>query len=417
MNGYAILFLGFIIVLLIVSAFIGNIELIQLLCGSELPDGQGFLVFIAIISDIIMIYLLVSRIVKNINKVNEEKEKSRIESVKQEIKSIKSKYSPKKLPISTNKPKSQVSFDNIYINTEINKIVNEFKKSMRQYIVECQAIDNKINKILSYYSESDPDTILEYLSEKIDELNELKEKSDSLHAIIDKKRIVLLNEDKDAVECIRDAFFKLKRSKRCSLNNTSINDLVNGKKPLELNMFSYECGTLILYYHKCSYCFFSNVILVFDNQGIYLNALDPAILRLSITRHTETNQNGKNTSTDSKIVYKGEIRKTWRYTCLDGTPDLRYKDSPMSEYHIDELMYGEVSFYLSGNLTYTFSSYQAIIALEKAKEEYEKRYNDRRNALPDFLNLMQILEPENAMMNDISKKYKAKSTSYFCKIT
>lgn len=145
-------------------------------------------------------------------------------------------------------------------------------------------------------------------------------------------------------------------------------------------MFSYKYEPLVLSFNDCCYCFFSNVILVFDNKGTYINALDPTVLRLSVERYVESvyksdenYQNSRNTDSDSHIVTAGETKQTWMHTRVNGYPDLRYSYNPKISHHTDEVMYGRVSFYLSEKISYTFSSYQAIIALEKARSDYEKK--------------------------------------------
>ena len=97
---------------------------------------------------------------------------------------------------------------------------------------------------------------------------------------------------------------------------------------------------------------------------------------------------------------------------------MRYTYNPRIEYRTDEVMYGKVSFYLSGKLTYSFSSYQAIVAFENAATKYEKIYNNMRDTLPDFLDLLKRLDSESGITDDISNQYKTKINhkNYFCEI-
>ena len=96
-----------------------------------------------------------------------------------------------------------------------------------------------------------------------------------------------------------------------------------------------------------------------------------------------------------------------------------YKQRTRNILDITSLIYLKtVSFYLSGKLTYSFSSYQAIVAFENAATKYEKRYNNMRDTLPDFLDLLKRLDSESGITDDISNQYKTKINhkNYFCEI-
>ena len=438
-----------ILFIILFLAFAGNIFLFT---GQASADNW-FLIFVAVIVDIFLFFSVIYAITDKMEASVKEKEKKeaeeiarkkkeeqtrkakeqarrqaeeqkRIQEVISKIDDIKASYTLKPLPFTVFNPIVQISCDNSYINTEINRTVKEFKESISCLISECWKIDDEINSILSY--ESDPDSTLAYLTEKSDKLQKLKEQSDFFRLQINQKRIVLLDKDKNALSFLSNAFFRLKESKKCFNNGTTnvyINDLICNDKPYELNMFIYEYPPLILSINDYYYCCFSNVILEFSKNGVYLDALDPSILRLSVTRHIETvykcndYQNGKNTESDSYISNVGETTQTWLHTRVNGLPDLRYSYNPRVSRRTDEVMYGKVSFYLSEKISYTFSSYEAILALEDAANKYVKKYNNKRDTLPDFLALMQMVDSDSQAMKDISERYKANSKNYFCQIT
>ena len=202
-----------LIVLLVLITLAGNIFLLS---GNT---EQGFMILTAVIVDIALLLFALYHISKKIEANFKKKEKKRIESVEKQISEIKAKFEPKTFSFKINESESQMTFDTKYINTEINRCVKEYKESIHDTVTELATIDNKLKDILSYYSYSTPDERLEYLSENMEELNELKKKSDSLHTMIDGRKIVLLNEDRNIIGCIRDAFYKLKKSQKCSLNN------------------------------------------------------------------------------------------------------------------------------------------------------------------------------------------------------
>ena len=133
-------------------------------------------------------------------------------------------------------------------------------------------------------------------------------------------------------------------------------------------MFIYEYPPLILSINDYYYCCFSNVILVFDSEGKYINALDPSFLCLSVKRQTVLFTPYSNiVGSDSCCIRNGQIQKRDNYT------------------YSDNVVYGVVSFNLSEKISYTFSSYEAILALEDAANKYVKKYNNKRDTLPDFL--------------------------------
>lgn len=147
-----------IIVILFIMALYGNIGLLFMLFhpyGGSALEGHEASVLVAVIVDIALFFYILYKISNKIEANAKEKEKKRLESIETQINEIKSKYSPKELPVSINGARSQVSFDRLYINTEINKAVSEFKKRTSQLIGECKTVDQKINKFLSY--NSDPD--------------------------------------------------------------------------------------------------------------------------------------------------------------------------------------------------------------------------------------------------------------------
>lgn len=62
----------FVIVVLAIAALVGNIELIALLFGSELPNGQVALIIIAIIADVILFALAVRRFKEYLKKKDQD---------------------------------------------------------------------------------------------------------------------------------------------------------------------------------------------------------------------------------------------------------------------------------------------------------------------------------------------------------
>ena len=59
-------------VILFLGALAGNIDLIILISGGSLPDKQGFLIFLAVVADIALVCLAISRISSYIKNQNQE---------------------------------------------------------------------------------------------------------------------------------------------------------------------------------------------------------------------------------------------------------------------------------------------------------------------------------------------------------
>ena len=351
---------------------------------------------------------------REIERDKEQKERKRIHNVKSKISKIKAEYMPKQLP--KYRSKSHIKFDSLYINTAFNQTVEEYKNIISPFLQECSIIDNKIRSILSY--ESDPDDTLRYLSKKIEELQILKEQSDFLHTQIEQKRILLLYEYPDKIKCVENAFLKLQKSEKYySKDKSDIRTWINSgiiipdtqnveqagfpfwgsdcqdvikfdtatsqlniptvkhstALPYELTIFKYQYDPFVVKFHFHYYCFFSNVILVFDNEGIYVSALDPSVLQLSITKESR---------------------------CID-----------MFNGHRN--VYHKVSFHLSAKTGCEFTSNEALLAFEEVSTKY---INTERDTLPDFLALMRMVDSENQVMEDILDRCKENTKNCFCQI-
>ena len=145
-----------IAIILFLGALAGNIDFIILISGGSLPDKQGFLIFLAIVLDIALVGLIISRIAKKVTKAAEEKEARRINEVESKIAVIKSTFTTKELPFDIQQTKVHLKFDSGYLNTEINRSVKEYKDGMRKTVSECMTIDKKRKNRL-HHLQSEPE--------------------------------------------------------------------------------------------------------------------------------------------------------------------------------------------------------------------------------------------------------------------
>ena len=415
-----------VILLLCISSVVlfGNCILFSYIFGwtSSIVPDQGVFVFFAVICDVILVFLLIRWIIKKSIKASEEKNKKRTDEINSKIAAIESRYYPEVLPSTVERADSKIGIERRYINTEVNRIVKEYKKSISKIVNDCFKINLAIKNILSF--DAPPAEKLKYLSGKTEELTVLKQQSDLRYAKIEKTKIVLLNEDEETIKSLQLAFLKLIKSEKCQSTVIPIRVLVSLRHPTELKMFSYKNDPLVMSFKDFDYCFFSNVILVFDSRGVYVTALDPSALRLSVTRETEKvyisktcSPNRNNTGNDSQTVNTGTTVSTWAHITRSGLPDMRYSFNPRIEYHIDDVMFGRVEFWLSEKIEYTFSSYQAILSLEDAEKKYVKKSIGMKETIPDLLDLIKRSDPDDRMIDGIIKDCKSSEKSYFCQIS
>lgn len=425
MDGIAILTIIIILIILAMSALVGNIEMVMALFvqDSSPIKENGFLVFVAIIADIALVGYIISACIKGSKRRQEEEEKQRISEVTQKVNELLARYSLQKT-ISLQKAQ-QINTENSLVNKEVVSTVNQFKDSLRDNISKCNEIDQAINRILTCVGCRDVDEKLNYLSAKAEELQRLKCESDKLHNEIAKHRIKLLNEDGNLLFLVKKSLNALFSSKKCVIEGLNLKELICEEKPSDLEFFDYKYAPATLHIGTYYYCLFSNVILVFDAMGIFATAIDPTALFIQIERVSVDVRINNNTlpshqyiDVDSKCVEQGTTRHTWVHTCRDGSPDLRYSYNPRIEYRTDKYEYGNVTMSILGNtVSFSLSSDNATKALERVSREYIRKCNNRHNPIPEFLNLLDRVS-ENGEQNityilDINKS-NVSAANYFC---
>lgn len=354
-----------------------------------------------------------------------DSENKRIADIKQKISQIRKRYKPD--PMKAPVDGIRISVKKEKINKDIVHTVDLLKEKISRLVEECKPIDSEINRILRCNNIELADQKLVYLLSEENKLDDLKRKSDELHTLIQKQKIILIEKNFDVLGELIRCFTLLKNSERLSFKNANTNAILCDKKPHELDLFIYESEPAILYIKQHYYCFFSNFILVFDNEGAFCVALDPTALSISVKRLEEnmtvTNNvpsRCKHISSDSKLINKGQTKMTWEHTCLDGSPDLRYHNNLRTQYRIDTYEYGEIEFNLSGvKFSCSISSMKAIDAFEEIISKYIIRNNCLHNPIPEFIGLIKKISDENdeaaeAIINDY-KKYESSKNS-FCEI-
>ena len=266
----------------------------------------------------------------------------------------------------------------------------------------------------------------DYLTSKLSEIEGLKNESDELIKKISNIKIEILNEDNDLLLFLQSAFLSLLHSKKCVLDSLSINDVISSNTPNDLDLFKFKYTPPVLFVNKFYYCLFSNVVLVFDENGIFSTAVDPSALSVTLNKQTERVlvSNGYTvrqdfTDTDSKLIQRGSTRTTWTYTRNDGLPDRRYSYNPQIEYRSDDYEYGIIVFSVANSsLTMKVSSQTAITIFSTFSEMYIRKCNNLHNPIPDLLLLLKcISEDEDSNLGNIIEAINrsALQKNYFCR--
>ncbi len=420
---------GCLTAILIFSFFAGNIFLFSGDLGSG-GDLEGnsiaiIMMIVAIIADIALVGYIISACIKNSEKRQEEKENQRISEVSQRVNEIIARYSPIKM-ISLQKAQ-QPQLEMSLVNKEVVFTVNQYKDNLKETISKCNEIDISLKHILSCVGCRNVDEKLYHLNTKTDVLQHLKSESDSLHREVGKLKIKLLNEDGNLLFFVKKTFTALLSSKKCVLEGLTLKELICDEQPADLELFDYKYAPATLRFGGYYYCLFSNVILVFDTNGIFATAIDPTALAIKVERvrvdvwiRNNTLPSHQYVDVDSKCIEQGQTRRTWAHTCRDGSPDLRYSYNPSIEYQTDKYEYGKIAIsVLDNEVQFSLSSDVAINALERVSREYIKKHNNRHNPLPELFNLLYRASEEGdtniAYIVNVAKSNPTTS-NYFCVI-
>ena len=137
-----------IAVLLFLCAIVGNIDLIILLCGGSLPEKQGFLIFLAVIADIALVCLVISRINRYIKKQNQEG----IDQKKLRVKELIDEEIGKKQKI-------------IILVSDYEKRYKSISRLLTLLSTTSESKDNSLNQIDSYFNDSFEKSLPEFISQ------------------------------------------------------------------------------------------------------------------------------------------------------------------------------------------------------------------------------------------------------------
>lgn len=364
------------------------------------------------------VLLLIYGICLSISNKLKEKEANRVASVEREISRINEKYMPANLisvqPPIPFKAKSEL------LNREVIDSVHRLKNKLKMINSECNDVDKKIKYILSCSGCASSDEKLAHLQRHDDELKQLTLQSQDLHKEIESRKLQLLHEDKNKLFSLKKASLALLSSKKCISTNADARTVFTEKKPIDLSIFQYESEPIILFIDSFFICIFTNVILVFDCNGIFSSALDPTALQVVVDRKRTKYSYDKNIDTDSKAITYIEKRTRWLYACKDGSPDLRYNGNRQIEYpvEVNGHEYGNISIRIANSsISFMVSSSKALELFEAIPSVYCHACNSKHDPIPSLLNMLGTVSEDKSSVNHISGIYMAIAinNNYFCK--
>ena len=124
-------------VILFLGALAGNIDLIILISGGSLPDKQGFLIFLAVVADIALVCLAISRISSYIKNQNQKS----ITQKKIRVKELLDKQVGEKQAI-------------IYLVSDYEKRYRRISRLLQLVSATSDINDHSLNQIDSYFNDS-----------------------------------------------------------------------------------------------------------------------------------------------------------------------------------------------------------------------------------------------------------------------
>ena len=413
--------LGTIIAVVLVLLFLGG----NMALFSGDTDDMGVAIGIAVIGDLSLVIWGITAWAKSVEQKQEQQRLNELAETEKAIQNLWKKYEPENKTYTDNADTIIVP-ENDSANIEIINCVKRYKSSTKTIYQELKSVNDCIYQILQKSKQFlDKKESLDFLNNNKDELERLKCKSDNIQHRLSKIKIRLFNDSGDSVRALTNAIAQIEKSKKvkCNLDIHPLSEKARKKKPQDLNMFDYQFSPLMLHFNKSTLCFFERCILVFDAQGRFRTALDPASFNIEIARarcrvsvYSDTINASEFVDTDSKCISKGNEVSSWAHTCRDGSPDLRYSYNPRLSYRTDVMEYGTIKFY---DTIYTVSSEAALNAMEIAKSKYCKSFNHYHNPIPSLMELLGTLMPDNMQfITNAKKQYaeRSENKNYFCTI-
>ena len=362
--------MGWVIALAVI-ALLGNLYLFS---GYNVRgDVAEFIVAVAVIADILVIFGIFYAVFSKIQSNKQAKENKRIASITEKINNIITANTPSKI-ISVHNG-TYVSIPEKFINKDVFLSISHFRKGFDENVRKCLEINDKLLNFLSCPNCKSVEEKLEYLEANINEIQSLKLQSNELVSKIERTKFSF-PKGQNLQLTINQAMLLLLKIKKCECDNVDINKIVSKKKPIDISLFDYKDSIVTFKIDKNYYCMIEDSIVVFDKNGYFSTVLNISAFTIDVEKKTSNICliNGKSYSnhqyidSDSKLLHQGRTNNTWVHTCVDGSPDLRYNYNPKVDKRIDTYEYGIITIGVANcSLRFFVSSQTAIKAFEELK--------------------------------------------------
>ncbi len=274
------------------------------------------------------------------------------------------------------------------LNTSVMDTVKNYGSSVHDILQRSEELKQQSRTILNrrdFASECDR---LSYLNTNLTRLAEMRQHINDLQTKYQNIKIECQNQDNEICTKLAKAFSLIGASEKFSSEDIKRDDMLKKELPEGFSMFRCASDPATLFIQDFYYCMLDNVILVFDNNGFFSAALDPAVLsikservstRVYFTKSGYGNDavfktNNAFVGADSGLVETGEEERTWLYTCKDGSPDRRYRNNPTYVSRWDVWEYGLVTIRIAEiSIKFTVSSVACADALGTISQYYPKR--------------------------------------------
>lgn len=411
-------------VFLVIMLIIGNLLLFSGAVFDDLADNgiAWFFVLGAIAMDI---YLIAQSASKRREQQRISAENNRIAEVTRKVEALISQYSL--MSLNANRMASPFQIAPDFINKEVVFTVNSYKERIATINDRYSLITNEIERILACSGCISVDERYSHLTSNEAKLKQLKEEGEACLLQLSSYKIEILNDDRKLLLEMKLAFRCLLNSRKCQSESLTVKEFITPDKPSDLMLFQYENEPVILFWEQYYFCLFSNIILVFDKEGVFSTAIDPSALKVAIKKETAsvtvingTTGSNQYIADDSKCISQGITWSTWLHARRDGSPDLRYSYNPRLEYRTDTYEYVVVEFIIADKkVSFSASSVAVGDAFETATPNYQRKCNNRHDPIPEFLMLVKKISGEdNTQIDDIIQVCNARTdaNNYFCKL-
>ena len=287
------------------------------------------------------------------------------------------------------------------INREVVSAVRSYKDRVADVYEKYLSISNELKTTVSCPGCDSFDERYDYLTAHEDRLSHLGDEINSCLKQIESHKIELLNEDIDLMRAMNCAFYLLRRTETITARS-----LITHSEPLDLMLFKYEKQPVTLFFKGFYFSLFSNVILVFDEHGVFSTAVDPSALQINVERKDVlVERNGTPVS-----VGNGYFRPE------KGTAKNNDRNDTYEKLVI-EFTVANAQSSLEAILDYGVGD-----SFERIGELYTRKCNGRHTSIPKLLMLMKKLSgdesDENKQIDEIIKICNARpdTNNYFCRL-